>query len=89
MTTVARERKDDPRCELEQWLIILLFKIIIESHVYWVLAMSYALHGLTITISILFLRKQNLNYLPKVAQVVSGKVTILSSEEDAGERMWG
>lgn len=47
--------------------------------------MSYALHGLTITISILFLRKQNLNYLPKVAQVVSGKVTILSSEEDAGK----
>lgn len=51
--------------------------------------MSYAFHGLTIIISILFLRKQKFNYLSKVTQVVSGKIPVVSSEEDSGERIWG
>ena len=47
--------------------------------------MSYAVHVFTTITFILFLRKLKCNPLPTVAQVVSGRVTVLNKKKTLGK----
>lgn len=47
--------------------------------------MSYAVHVFTTITFILFLQKLKCNPLPRVAQVVSGRVTVLNKKKTLGK----